>query len=308
VSYYCDNDSDGYKDASVDGSCTGAGCQPAGCQTTPGNDCNDTDAAIHPGAVEICDGKNNDCNAGTPDGSGESWYGTACDGPDTDLCKEGTYGCTAGAQSCSDTTGNTAEVCTGGLDEDCDGKIDCADSNCASNPACCTPAIGSDKSVYHTDEVVYLSGSCLPPGSNVDFYIVQNLTWSDGMAIPSDLSSDGVNTFTTDVYGSLSSDGMNTFTTKGYGNLSSNGMNSVSTNGAGNLGTRILWQPPLTPGEYDIVADVNRNGFYDVGIDYVNNPNHPGFTVVAVSGGGGGGNPEVGGFVFPVNKFMLLSP
>src|SRR3989304_6883411 len=136
VNYYCDNDSDGYKDASVDGTCAGAGCQPAGCQTTPGNDCNDTDAAIHPGAVELCDGKNNDCNGATADGSGESWYGTACDGPDTDLCKEGTYGCTGGAQVCSDATGNTVEVCTGGLDEDCDTAIDCADTNCTGNPAC----------------------------------------------------------------------------------------------------------------------------------------------------------------------------
>jgi hypothetical protein len=63
VSYYCDNDNDGYKDASVDGTCTGVGCQPAGCQVTPGNDCNDADSSIKPGADEICgDGIDQDCD------------------------------------------------------------------------------------------------------------------------------------------------------------------------------------------------------------------------------------------------------
>jgi hypothetical protein len=91
--------------------------------------------------------------------------------------------------------------------------------------------------------------------------------------------------------------------------VSSDGKNTVLTNGAGNLGPTSLWQPPLTPGEYDIVADVNGNGFYNAGIDYVDNPNHPGFTVSSGSGGGySGGGSAVGGIVFPVNKFMLLSP
>src|SRR3972149_1266988 len=171
VTYYCDNDNDTYKDASVDGTCTGVGCQPAGCQTTVGNDCNDTDAAIHPGAVELCDGKNNDCNGATADGSGESWYGTACDGPDTDLCKEGTYGCTGGAQVCSDSTGNTVEVCTGGLDEDCDTATDCADSDCPTPVVKSTNAQGSNKDTYTTNDAVYITGSHLPANTNVNIYI-----------------------------------------------------------------------------------------------------------------------------------------
>ena len=37
------------------------------------------------------------------------------------------------------------EICTGGVDEDCDGAIDCADSNCVGSPSCpsCTPVGGS---------------------------------------------------------------------------------------------------------------------------------------------------------------------
>ncbi len=48
VPYYCDSDSDTFKSSSIDGVCTGSGCQPSGCTTTAGNDCNDNDPAINP--------------------------------------------------------------------------------------------------------------------------------------------------------------------------------------------------------------------------------------------------------------------
>ena len=35
-----------------------------------------------------------------------------------------------------------AELCTGGVDEDCDGFVDCADSDCASSPACLSCTLG----------------------------------------------------------------------------------------------------------------------------------------------------------------------
>jgi hypothetical protein len=81
----------------------------------------------------------------------------------------------------------------------------------------------------------------------VNIYIVGDRTWTNGMAIPSDVSSDGVNT--------------------------------LHTTGAGSLGPANVWPPPLTDGGYDIVLDVNQNGIYNAGIDAVDNPNHPGFTV-----------------------------
>ncbi len=61
--YYCDNDSDSYINASVDGSCAGEGCEPAGCQAAQGNDCNDNSSGINPGASEIAnDGIDQDCS------------------------------------------------------------------------------------------------------------------------------------------------------------------------------------------------------------------------------------------------------
>jgi hypothetical protein len=66
--YYCDNDGDGYIDSSIDGTCTGSGCVPTGCQTTAGDDCNDNDPTINPAATEICDGKDNDCDDSIDEG------------------------------------------------------------------------------------------------------------------------------------------------------------------------------------------------------------------------------------------------
>ncbi len=116
--YFCDDDSDGYISSSISGTCTELNCVPIGCQTTTGDDCNDSDPAVNPGATEICDNVDNDCDLSTPDGSAESWYGTSCDGPDTDLCNEGTYQCTSGSKTCSDNTGNNVEICNG-QDDDC---------------------------------------------------------------------------------------------------------------------------------------------------------------------------------------------
>ncbi len=66
--YYCDDDGDGYIDSSIDGNCSGNGCVPSGCQTTQGDDCNDNNASIHPGATEILrNGIDDDCNPATPD-------------------------------------------------------------------------------------------------------------------------------------------------------------------------------------------------------------------------------------------------
>jgi hypothetical protein len=82
-------------------------------------DCDDGDSSVFPGAAEICDGKDNDCNSGTVDGSSESWISAACDGSDSDLCLEGTYSCSAGVQTCSDNDAeNDLDLCNG-VDDDC---------------------------------------------------------------------------------------------------------------------------------------------------------------------------------------------
>ncbi|MFB6294586.1 MAG: putative metal-binding motif-containing protein, partial [Candidatus Nanohaloarchaea archaeon] len=135
-----DSDGDGY---------TGPNCGD--------NDCNDNDPSIHPGADEVCDGKDNDCDGNTD----PSWEvcnpGEACelisdplttpgrgsqkacicqdddgDGETSDLC---------GGPDCDDTDStihtDATEVCDGD-DNDCDGQVDEAGEVCSTGEICDT--------------------------------------------------------------------------------------------------------------------------------------------------------------------------
>jgi len=108
-------------DADVDGY-GAAGSDSDGCAHS-GIDCDDSNAGINPGAEEACDGVDNDCDVATTDGAQEAWYGASCDGLDSDLCKEGTYSCSAGTQQCLDVSSDDVEICDG-LDNDCDLSTD----------------------------------------------------------------------------------------------------------------------------------------------------------------------------------------
>ncbi|MBI5055620.1 MAG: DUF4215 domain-containing protein [Nitrospirae bacterium] len=75
--WYPDNDNDGYGDQSAGVmKCT----QPSGYIET-GNDCNDSLASVHPGAGEICDNMDNDCDGKTD----ESCVYTACAAQELDV-------------------------------------------------------------------------------------------------------------------------------------------------------------------------------------------------------------------------------
>jgi hypothetical protein len=120
MTYFADGDMDGFGDPLVS---VAACVQPAGF-VADNTDCNDADGAVNPGEAEVCDTKDNDCDGGTADGSAEAWFGMPCDGPDGDLCEEGSFECTGGVQTCSDATGDTLEICANTIDDDCDTEID----------------------------------------------------------------------------------------------------------------------------------------------------------------------------------------
>ncbi len=119
VTYYLDADHDGYGSAASTTACS----LPEGYAEEPG-DCNDFDGSIHPGAAELCNGIDDDCDGVTDN----PWpdLGGPCDGPDSDLCANGVWVCSAdgttivcGAETVTDLT----ESCNG-LDDDCDGATD----------------------------------------------------------------------------------------------------------------------------------------------------------------------------------------
>ncbi len=82
-----------------------------------------TDACV-PATLDLCNGVDDDCDPSSADGSEDPSVGIPCDGPDADMCKEGTSSCVGGMVVCDDMTDDTLEVCDGMNDEDCDGMVD----------------------------------------------------------------------------------------------------------------------------------------------------------------------------------------
>ena len=74
--------------------------------------------------AEICDGLDNDCDGQTDEDF--PLLGEACDGPDSDLCENGTLTCTADGldvECVNEAGAGFTELCNG-LDDDCDGQTD----------------------------------------------------------------------------------------------------------------------------------------------------------------------------------------
>jgi hypothetical protein len=130
VTYWLDVDGDGYGGslASID-ACT----LPDG-YAEDTTDCDDTRDVSYPGAPELCDGRDNDCDAAVDEDATDplTWYADvdgdgfgdaaasleACDAPADHVSNDG---------DCDDTTAaarpGAAEICDG-LDNDCDARVD----------------------------------------------------------------------------------------------------------------------------------------------------------------------------------------
>ena len=117
-------------------------------------DCDDGDAAVFPGADEVCDGKDNDCDdliddddddldlataiAWHPDGDGDGYTTEPlvlrCAQPENTRAEASSpLDCDDGDASVSPAAD---EVCGDGRDDDCDGLVDCEDGDCFDGLSC----------------------------------------------------------------------------------------------------------------------------------------------------------------------------
>ncbi len=140
--YWPDDDGDGFGDAAA--SPFNACDTPAG--HVPNNtDCDDTNTAINPGAAEVCNGVDDDCDGNTDqdddslvatvyyfDADGDGYASE--DAAPVALCNPGP-GYVSARGDCDDTEAlvypGAAEVCVDGLDNDCDGLTDADDPDFA---------------------------------------------------------------------------------------------------------------------------------------------------------------------------------
>ncbi len=130
--YYYDADLDGYGDDKDTDSFCESNASPV--WSLEGGDCEPDDVTVNPGAVEVCDGLDNDCNDAVDDDAADAviYYADAdADGFGDAAAKEGTASCEAvsgtatNQRDCDDGDKSVnpfaEEVCGDGVDQDCDG-------------------------------------------------------------------------------------------------------------------------------------------------------------------------------------------
>ena len=125
---YSDNDGDGYTIGASQQVCSGESLPPEYVELSLGEDCNEGDGAVNPGATEVCDGIDNDCDGSVDESDAidaSNWYVDA----DLDTFGDpnyGGYGCVvpSGAvldnTDCNDADANIYQILTGYKDNDVD--------------------------------------------------------------------------------------------------------------------------------------------------------------------------------------------
>ena len=129
VTYYADADGDGYGSST-----TQVGCTPPPGYVANNTDCNDAAAGINPGATEICNAIDENCNALIDDGIAVTIYYADLDGdgfgnPNASVsnCAQ-PIGFILNNADCSDNLAsvnpNALELCNNNTDDDCNGIVD----------------------------------------------------------------------------------------------------------------------------------------------------------------------------------------
>jgi PKD repeat protein len=130
VTYYSDADGDGYGNIAV----SQTGCVAPTGYVANNTDCNDAAAAIHPGATEICNAIDENCNALIDEGIAVTTYYADADGDGYGNPNASVSNCAQPAgyvtnnTDCSDASAsvhpNAMEICNNNMDDNCNGLID----------------------------------------------------------------------------------------------------------------------------------------------------------------------------------------
>ncbi len=200
-----------------------------GCGPGPDRDCDDTRATVYPGALQVCDGVNNDCDDPSwpavssleTDGDGDGyvectpWVGLPGTRPGD--CDDARAGVNPGVAELS----GSGSLCSDGLDDDCDGLFDGEDPGCAGWPVTLgvlnTNAATDDgfdgRAMITTDRAghyvaVWTSDDSLGGTSGPDFEIFVSSSANNGAtwAAPRALNSNAAADFGWDRYPAIATD------------------------------------------------------------------------------------------------------
>jgi hypothetical protein len=203
--YYTDADGDNYGTGTAQSLCANPG---AGYATANG-DCNDNNAAIKPGAIEICNGIDDNCVGGIDNGLTFNNYYTDADGDNygtgtaQSLCANPGAGYATANGDCNDNNSaikpGAADICGNSIDEDCSGSdLSCSAGGISASVAVLN--IGTYNTGTQTSLNVNLAnGTDTPenPGTGLDLWynftaqsnaVRIQLTGSSSVADDNDLS------------------------------------------------------------------------------------------------------------------------
>ncbi len=118
-----DNNCNGETDEGLSTDADGDGHYTPGSCKTPNDDCNDNDPTVYPGATELCDGKDNNCDGQVDEGYA---VGAPCTAGIGACERQGILICSGDGTGtvCSATPGEPSPEICDGIDNNCNGIID----------------------------------------------------------------------------------------------------------------------------------------------------------------------------------------
>lgn len=158
-------------DRDVDGFVAGPGCSGS-------IDCNDSNASVFPGAPEVCDLLDNNCDGQIDEGVSR---------PCQSVCGSGVEACVAGRWATCSAPQPVAEICNNGLDDDCNGQVDEGCTQCCTVDSCGPDQICDGCTCLDAppDECLFQNQPCDPwtVSQTGDFYCIDFVDGRDGICM-----------------------------------------------------------------------------------------------------------------------------